>query len=122
MHAEMKSGFSMDAVDIYGRSEGMFILRGVNVFPIQIEEFILHNPVLTGHYPVFLSRPHRMDAMEVHARARLADTDIHDHADALAILIKNRVGVTARVIINSSGSIERSMGKVKRVIDTRPKP
>ena len=106
---------------ITGRSDDMFILRGVNVFPTQIEELILRNSILTGHYQIFLSRPGRMDEMEIHAESRVGVTETDSHARDLAALVKTLVGVTARVTIKPPGSIERSMGKARRVIDTRPK-
>ncbi|MSO91086.1 MAG: phenylacetate--CoA ligase [Acetobacteraceae bacterium] len=106
---------------ITGRSDDMFILRGVNVFPTQIEELILRNSVLTGHYQIFLSRPGRMDEMEIHAESRVGVTETDSHERDLAALVKTLVGVTARVTIKPPGSIERSMGKARRVIDTRPK-
>ncbi len=106
---------------ITGRSDDMFILRGVNVFPTQIEELILRNSILTGHYQIFLSRPGRMDEMEIHAESRVGVTETDSHERDLAALVKTLVGVTARVTIKPPGSIERSMGKARRVIDTRPK-
>lgn len=109
---------------VTGRSDDMFILRGVNVFPTQIEEQILRSVHLTGHYQILLSRPDRMDEMEVLAEARpesMDQTTLTDEALHLAERIKTMVGVTARIRIHPPGGIERSMGKARRVIDTRPK-
>ena len=105
---------------ITGRSDDMFILRGVNVFPTQIEEQILRCPELTGHYQIFLSRPDRMDEMEVHAERRAAGNDLSTVARDLGERIKTMVGVTARIKIHPPGGIERSMGKARRVVDNRP--
>ena len=109
---------------VTGRSDDMFILRGVNVFPTQIEEQILRSAHLTGHYQILLSRPDRMDEMEIHVEARpeaLDQTILAEETHHLADRIKTMVGVTARIKMHPPGGIERSMGKARRVIDTRPK-
>ena len=109
---------------VTGRSDDMFVLRGVNVFPTQIEEQILRSPHLTGHYQILLSRPHRMDEMEVHveARAEAMEASIPaEEAHHLGERIKTIVGVSARIKVVPPGGIERSMGKARRVIDNRPK-
>lgn len=62
-----------------------------------------------------------MDEMEIHAESRVGVTETDSHERDLAALVKTLVGVTARVTIKPPGSIERSMGKARRVIDTRPK-
>ena len=109
---------------ITGRSDDMLIIRGVNVFPTQIEEQLLKSPGLTGHYQIILTREGRMDDVEVHVEARgdFIDADAH-HAEAQAAVlrIKEAVGVTTRVRIRMPGGVERSMGKAIRVIDRRPK-
>ena len=109
---------------ITGRSDDMLIIRGVNVFPTQIEEQLLKSPGLTGHYQIVLTREGRMDDVEVHVEARgdFIDADAH-HAEAQAAVlrIKEAVGVTTRVRIRMPGSVERSLGKAVRVIDRRPK-
>ena len=106
---------------ITGRSDDMFILRGVNVFPTQIEELIFRIPSFTGHYQIFLSRPGRMDEMEVHVETRGADANSDAAGRALTAHIKTLIGVTARVTIHAPGGIARSMGKAQRVIDHRPR-
>ncbi len=109
---------------ITGRSDDMMIIRGVNVFPTQIEEQLLKSPGLTGHYQIILTREGRMDEVEVHVEARgdFIDADAH-HAEAQAVVlrIKEAVGVTTHVRIHMPGGVERSMGKAVRVIDRRPK-
>ena len=83
-----------------GRSDDMMIIRGVNLFPAQIEEQILKSPGLTGHYQIILSREGRMDDVEVQVEARadfLAADAHHAEAQAVALRIKEAVGVTTRV-------------------------
>ncbi len=109
---------------VTGRSDDMFILRGVNVFPTQIEEQILRSPHLSGHYQILLSRPDRMDEMEVHAETRPESMDQSiavEEARHLAERIKTMVGVSAHVVVHPPGEIERSIGKARRVVDSRPK-
>jgi len=106
---------------VAGRSDDMIILRGVNVFPTQIEELVLARDDLSGHYQIELTRDGRMDAMLVRVEARPDSFGTTDAGPALAATIKNRVGVTATVQIVPPGGIERSLGKARRVIDRRPK-
>ncbi|MBU6498820.1 MAG: phenylacetate--CoA ligase [Rhodospirillales bacterium] len=107
---------------VTGRSDDMLIVRGVNVFPTQIEEQILRFDTLSGHYQITLTREGRMDEMEVRVEARpesWAGTS-EGHGRELAHHIKALIGVTARVIVVAPGEIERSLGKARRVIDRRP--
>jgi len=107
---------------IAGRSDDMMIVRGVNVFPTQIEELILRAEALSGHYQITLRRDGRMDAMAVAVEARpeaWASAGLDAVATNLAAWIKTMAGVTASVVIGAPGSIERSMGKARRVIDLR---
>jgi phenylacetate-CoA ligase len=106
---------------VTGRSDDMLIIRGVNVFPTQIEELVLANPDLSGHYQIELSRAGRLDAMLLRVEAR---PDTYGASDAPAKLvhsIKELIGVTATVELVAPGGIERSLGKARRVIDRRPK-
>ncbi|WP_407531102.1 phenylacetate--CoA ligase PaaK [Methylobacterium oryzisoli] len=109
---------------ITGRSDDMMIVRGVNVFPSQIEEAILKVPALSAHYQIVLTREARLDAMTVTVEIR-PDADAPEVRDAaagrLAHLIKDTIGVTASVAVLAPEAIERSLGKAKRVIDRRPK-
>jgi phenylacetate-CoA ligase len=109
---------------VVGRSDDMMIVRGVNVFPTQVEEQILGVACLAAHYQIILTRDGRLDAMEVQVEAR-ADADLaqaRDHGGAqLARAIKDRIGLTAIVSVLAPAQIERSTGKAKRVIDKRPK-
>jgi phenylacetate-CoA ligase len=109
---------------ISGRSDDMMIVRGVNVFPTQIEELLLRVPALSGHYQIVLSKEGRLDRLEVQVEARslseLDEARAHG-AKELAHAIKAHVGVSAIATILAPGEIERSTGKARRVIDKRPK-
>jgi phenylacetate-CoA ligase len=109
---------------VSGRTDDMMIVRGVNVFPTQIEELILGIPSLCGHYQLILSREGRLDELEVQVEARspseLDDARAHA-ASGLAHAMKARIGISAEVRVLKPGEIERSLGKAKRVIDKRPK-
>jgi phenylacetate-CoA ligase len=108
---------------ITGRSDDMIILRGVNLFPTQIEELILRLPALSPHFQCQLSRPGRMDQMTVRVEHRV-DVDparAPEEGSKLAKLIKNQIGVTVTVDVVAPGGIERSVGKMRRIIDDRPK-
>jgi len=102
----------------------MIILRGVNVFPTQIEEALLATDWCGGHFVIELTREGRMDEMSVLAEARPESWDgsgLLERAERLTHHIKNTVGITARVKAVAPETLERSLGKAKRVIDKRPK-
>jgi phenylacetate-CoA ligase len=110
---------------ITGRSDDMLIIRGVNVFPSQIEELILKTPALAPHYQLVVSRDGHLDKLEVLGELR----DASHSQDGVAALcrdlehrIKTYVGVSTRVSLVAANGIERTMtGKARRVIDKRPK-
>ncbi len=107
---------------VTGRSDDMIILRGVNLFPSQIEELLLKTPWCNGHYQLELSRQGRMDALLVKAEARAESWDgagLDHHAAALIRHIKAIIGVSVGVAIAPPGTLERSSGKAKRVYDRR---
>ena len=109
---------------VTGRSDDMLIVRGVNVFPSQIEEILLADPRLSAHFVIELRRHDRLDAITVVVEARSDASDGTTRAACnrdLAMRIKALIGVTADVNTVESGKIERSVGKAKRVIDLRPK-
>jgi phenylacetate-CoA ligase len=109
---------------ISGRSDDMIILRGVNVFPSQIEEQILKCRGLAPHYVIELSRDGRLDTMSVLVEARPDALDAAVRAQQSKELthhVKAVVGVTVRVNVVDPGAIDRSLGKAKRVLDMRPK-
>ena len=109
---------------VTGRSDDMIILRGVNVFPTQIEEIVLRVPGLAPHFQLLLTREGRMDTMTVLAEAdpaAPADRRVAAAAEVIAA-VKDAVGVTVGAEITDPGSLARSTGKLKRVIDRREKP
>ena len=107
---------------ITGRSDDMIILRGVNLFPMQIEELILRVPGLAPHFQLVLSRPDRLDELTVRVESR---SDAAGRADRersgaeLARLVKETVGVTVSVDVVEPDQVERSAGKAQRVVDRR---
>ena len=103
---------------VTGRSDDMIILRGVNVFPTQIEEQILKVQGLAPHYEIHLGRDGRMDTMLVKCEALQTDSTGHDRE--LAHHIKSVIGISARVEVCGPGTLSRSEGKAKRVFDERP--
>jgi phenylacetate-CoA ligase len=110
-----------------GRSDDMLIIRGVNVFPSQIEAVLIQEQQLAPHYVLEIRREGPLDALDVlvETRAELAgmlDADGHATlARKAEQLIKGFVGVSATVRVVEPGTIERSQGKAKRVIDRRTK-
>ena len=109
---------------ITGRSDDMMILRGVNVFPTQIEEQILKCAGLAPHFQVELTRDGRMDQMIVHCEATNAAAGEEARkasARELAHHIKSVVGVSTRINVHNPGGAPRSEGKARRVVDNRPK-
>jgi phenylacetate-CoA ligase len=110
---------------VTGRTDDLMIVRGVNVFPTQVEEQILTIEGLTPHYLCVLTRPGNLDELTVRVEAAAQPDDTPDDTpdDALgarlAERIKNRIGVTARVEVLAPGSLERSLGKAKRISDQR---
>jgi phenylacetate-CoA ligase len=104
---------------VTGRSDDMLIVRGVNLFPTQIEEQLLKSAVFSGHYQLVLTRDGRMDEVTVHVEARPGADAAHAEAEILVARIKDTIGLTTRVVVGAAGTIERSMGKARRVIDRR---
>ncbi len=108
---------------ITGRSDDMMIIRGVNVFPTQIEELLLRCNKLAPHYQIELTRDDRLDVvlLMVEAREGAAENESSAEGAKLAELIKNNIGVSAKVKVSAPGGVERSAGKARRIIDKRPK-
>jgi phenylacetate-CoA ligase len=107
---------------ITGRSDDMMILRGVNVFPTQIEEELLKIDSLSAHYQIVLTREGRLDEMEIMVEARPHAASAKERTEAARKLkdaVKSFIGVTAKVTVATPGAIERSLGKAKRVLDKR---
>jgi phenylacetate-CoA ligase len=110
---------------VSGRTDDMMIVRGVNVFPTQIEEQLLTVPGLTPHYVCVLTRPHRLDELTVlvEAKEEALSADVRaDLARRLVTLVKERVGVSVSVDVVAPHALERSLGKAKRVDDRRTSP
>ncbi len=109
---------------ITGRTDDMIILRGVNVFPSQIEEQLMQVRTLAPHFQIELSRPDRMDVMSVIVEAtpgyEAEEWRIRSAAD-LANRIKDVVGVSTNITVVDPGAAPRSQGKAVRVVDNRPK-
>ncbi|MET9533211.1 phenylacetate--CoA ligase PaaK [Streptomyces sp. NPDC006649] len=109
---------------INGRSDDLVIVRGVNLFPTQVEEIVLRTPGLAPHFQLQLTREGRMDALTVRAEAR-PDTppEVRDAAArSVAAGIKDSIGITAAVEIVDPETLERSVGKFKRIVDLRNGP
>ncbi len=107
---------------VTGRSDDLIILRGVNVFPTQIEEIVLGTTGLSPHFQLRLSRRDRMDHLTVVVEAR-ADSAVRRGAAAAEVVtrVKEGVGVRVDVEVVDPGTLARSVGKLTRVIDERPK-
>lgn len=108
---------------ITGRTDDMMIVRGVNVFPSQIEEKLFQIEALSAHYQIFLTREGRLDSMEIKVEAR-PDASAETRAAGgrkLAHMIKATIGVSSTITVCDPGAIERSGGKARRIVDLRPK-
>jgi len=109
---------------VTGRSDDMIILRGVNVFPTQIEEALMGTPGLTPHFQIELSKPNRMDQMRI--VTEVADSALGHEARetagrALASAIKQSVGISVKIDVLDAGGVARSEGKAVRILDNRTK-
>ncbi|GAA1173382.1 phenylacetate--CoA ligase [Ornithinimicrobium humiphilum] len=106
---------------ITGRSDDLMIVRGVNVFPTQIEEIVLAVPGLTPHFQCVLTRPGRLDQLTVNVEAAPGtDPSTFDGlARHVSHEIKSRIGTSAQVVILAEGGVERSVGKARRIVDKR---
>jgi phenylacetate-CoA ligase len=116
---------SMRRMDkITGRSDDMLIIRGVNVFPTQIEELILKCPELAPHYVIEVSREGNLDCVAINvelskAAEQLSAARMQEVAAALQHHVKSYVGISAKVNVKPPASLERSLGKARHVLDTR---
>lgn len=108
---------------ITGRTDDMMILRGVNLFPTQIEELVLALPALSPHFQCHLDRRGNLDTLTVRVERRdgTSDADAATAQAELARRIKASIGVSVGVEVVDVASIERSVGKMRRVVDHRPK-
>ena len=112
---------------IVGRSDDMLIIRGVNVFPIQVEEIVLAHAQLSGLYQVHVSREGLLDQVEVHCElvsssAKVANVERQAIAQWVQHRVKTLVGISAKVCVFDPYAIERTQtGKARRVVDKRPR-
>ncbi|MDB5710413.1 MAG: phenylacetate-CoA ligase [Sphingomonas bacterium] len=108
---------------ITGRSDDMLIIRGVNVFPSQVEEQVLKCPGLAPHFLIEISRPGRMDEVTIHVEARIGVAPDEQAAQGklLSAYIKDVIGISAHTRIAPAASLARSTGKASRVRDLRPR-
>jgi len=110
---------------IVGRSDDMLIIRGVNMFPTQVEELVLQEPQLSGQYQIVITRDGPLDAVEVRCElqpAAVNSAHVGEIAKSLQHRIKTLIGVSTKVVIGAPESIERTLvGKARRVVDHRPK-
>jgi phenylacetate-CoA ligase len=108
---------------ITGRSDDMMIVRGVNVFPTQIEELILRQPALSAHYQCILQKEGPLDTLTVKVETRTGLSSDSPEAKQAGINVehdaKAYIGTSLKVLLCAEGSVERSMGKAKRVVDER---
>jgi phenylacetate-CoA ligase len=106
---------------VTGRTDDMMIVRGVNVFPTQVEEQILKVEGLTPHYLCVLTRPGNLDELtvQVEAHESVGGDDRAALAERLERHVKDQVGVTVAVEVLAPHSLERSLGKAKRISDRR---
>ena len=106
---------------VTGRADDMMIIRGVNVFPTQIEEVVLRIPGLAPHFQCVLTRPDRLDALTVRVEARdsVGSQDRKRLGKDLRVAIKEAIGIRVDVDVLPTGAIERSLGKARRVLDER---
>jgi len=112
---------------IVGRSDDMLIIRGVNVFPTQIEEIVLAHEKLSGQYLIKVGREGHLDSVELHCEVQagagdLGDAEREQIAQWVQQRVKTMVGISTTVLVKRPDSIERTLtGKARRVVDERPK-
>ncbi|MFG2602427.1 phenylacetate--CoA ligase PaaK [Streptomyces sp. NPDC048514] len=108
---------------VTGRSDDLVILRGVNLFPTQIEEIVLRTPGVAPHFQLRLTRQGRLDALTVRAEARPGATpEVRaEAARSIVAAVKSGIGVSVDVEIVEPESLERSVGKIRRIVDLRPR-
>jgi len=106
---------------VTGRSDDMMIIRGVNVFPTQIEELILRTPALAPHFQCVLTRPDRLDELQVlvESRGDLPEPEREEIAAGLRERVKSTIGVSVAVDVLPPESVDRSAGKFQRIVDHR---
>jgi phenylacetate-CoA ligase len=106
---------------ITGRADDMLIIRGVNLFPSQIEELVLASPALAPHYQLQIERENNLDSLTVFVEARAGESAAKSAGEELSRRIKELFALSAAVAVAPPGGVERSAGKARRVIDKRKK-
>jgi len=108
---------------ITGRTDDMMIIRGVNVFPSQVEEILLKIDAFSPHYQLIISRTGNMDslAIDIEANPKAKDTDIAEAVKNLGHRIKSGIGISVKINVKPEGAVPRSQGKAQRVVDNRKK-
>jgi phenylacetate-CoA ligase len=104
---------------VRGRRDDMLIVRGVNLYPSQIEHVLLAHPELAPHYQLVVERPDVLDELTVHCEPLEAGADVHALAARVHIAIRERIGVGVTVEVKPPGGVPRSEGKAVRVLDRR---
>ena len=106
---------------IYARTDDMMIIRGVNVFPSQIEEILLKIQAFSPNYQIIISRTKNMDdlAINIEPDVHANEEDIREGIKTLQHRIKSGIGVSVKVNIKGHGEVARSQGKAQRVVDER---
>ncbi|MFB6632750.1 phenylacetate--CoA ligase PaaK [Streptomyces sp. NPDC056362] len=106
---------------VTGRTDDMIILRGVNLFPTQVEEIVLRTPGVAPHFQLRLTREGRLDSLTVRAEARPDATpqERAEAARAVAAAVKDGIGVSVGVEVVDPETLERSLGKIRRIVDLR---
>jgi len=110
---------------VTGRDDDMLIIRGVNVFPSQVEAVLVGFPGLAPHYQIVLTREGALDAMTVEVESApdvaMGEAGLARKAAEVTHHIKSLIGVTCKVVVKSPGAVPRSQGKAVRVSDQRKK-
>ena len=104
---------------VTGRSDDMMIIRGVNLFPTQIEELVVKIPGLSPHYQLELYKQGNLDALRAHVEAEPDAGDAASAAAQLAGSIKDLIGISVEVEVHEPGGVARSEGKAQRIVDKR---
>ncbi len=104
---------------VRGRHDDMLIVRGVNLYPSQLEHVLISQEGVAPHYQLIVERPEALDEVTIHCEPTDAQVDTAALADAIKHAIRERIGVSVRVEVLAPGEVPRSEGKAVRVIDRR---
>ncbi|WP_236700348.1 phenylacetate--CoA ligase PaaK [Allosalinactinospora lopnorensis] len=107
---------------VSGRSDDMVVIRGANLFPTQVEEQVLRIAALSPHFQLVLRRPGRLDELTVRVehRPEATATAVEEAGERLREAVKEHTGVSGTVEVTAPGTLERSVGKIRRIVDERP--